>query len=105
MEKKEFFYYEESPYNPGKYIIKIRHENLPLSKTKGSYNLIFARLMNLSYAQYLRFCRDQLGAEIVGKGHLYPIAYFKKDKLLFQFVKLLNARASMILFNEKKEKI
>lgn len=103
MVKKECFGYDESPYNPGKYVIEIKHENLPLKGTRGSYNILCARLMNLSYPQYLRMCRDQFGAEIVGKGHLYPVAYFKKDKLLFQFVKLLNARANLALLDRGLE--
>ena len=37
MVKKECFGYDESPYNPGKYVIEIKHENLPLKGTKGSY--------------------------------------------------------------------
>lgn len=99
--KKECFIYEESPYNPGKYVIGLRHENMPLTYTTGSYNLLAARLLNLTYPQYLRMCRDLIGAEIIGKGHKYPIAYFKKDKLLFQLVKLLNARANLALLERE----
>ena len=32
MVKKECFGYDESPYNPGKYVIEIKHENLPLKE-------------------------------------------------------------------------
>ena len=100
--KKECFFYEESPYNPNKYIIKLNYENMPLKFTIGSYNLLAARLLNLSYPQYLRMCRDLLNAEIIGKDKKYPVAYFKKDKLLFQLVKLLNARANLALLEREK---
>ena len=99
--KKECFFYEESPYNPGKYVISLNHDNMPLFFLRGSYNLLPARLLNLSYPQYLRMCRDLIGAEIIGKGHKYPVAYFKKDKLLFQLVKLLNARANLALIERE----
>ena len=101
MNKIKCFKYEESQYHPGKYIISPIYENLPLIKTDGSYSILPARLMNLTYAQYLRMCRDLLGAEIIGKNSLYPIALFKRDDTFIQFIKLLNARANLILFERE----
>jgi len=100
MIKREYFKYEESAYNPNKYIIKPVFENLPLESTEGSFGVLAARVMGLSYAQYLRMCRDICGAEIIGKKSYYPVAFFKKDKLLFMLVKVLNARMNSILFDE-----
>lgn len=99
MKKVECFRLTESPYNPGKWLIEPIHENFLLKYTEGSYNIIAARLLNLSYAQYLRFCRDICGAEIIGKGHKYPMAYFKKDGRSSILVRLLNNRANLILWN------
>lgn len=98
MNKKICFYVDESPYHLGKYLVKPKHENFHLEQTSGSYNVICARLMNLSYAQFLRFCRDVLDAEIYGKKNLYPVAYFSDKKMAEQLCKLLNARANMVLW-------
>ena len=62
MIKVEYFTLEESPYKPGKYTLRINFDKLPEMRTTGSFNLLPARLLNLSYAQYLRFCRDIVGA-------------------------------------------
>jgi|LSQX01.2.fsa_nt_gb hypothetical protein len=94
---KKFFIYEAIPDSVGKYTITPVFKNLPITRTTGSFNLLPARLCNLSYAQYLRFARDILGAEIIGKGRLYPIAIFKQTKEFFQFMRLLNETAKYLL--------
>lgn len=94
--KEKYFKLEESQSN-GKYIISADFSLLPLTNTNGSFNIICARLFNLSYADYLRMCRDLMGAEIIGKGHLYPVAYFERNELTYQFLKLLNGRAQYAL--------
>lgn len=98
---KTIFTYEESPYYPGKCLIKADFDKFYLTYTEGSYNIICARLMNMSYANYLRFCRDVLGATIIGKGTKYPVALFKKGENLFTFLKLLNARANLVIFERE----
>lgn len=98
MTQKTCFTIEEAPYNPGKWIIVPVHENFKLKYTEGSFNIICARLMNLSYAQYLRFCRDVVGGELSGKGHKYPIVFFQRGERLQAFVRLLNTRANMVLW-------
>lgn len=101
MKKVTCFEIEESSYNSGKFMICPVHENFFLKYTEGSYNIICARLMNLSYAQYLRFCRDMCGATIVGKGHKYPIAYFPRGERVQALCRLLNTRANLILWNRE----
>ena len=97
---QEIFYSEESPYQTGYYMIKVHHDKFYLNNTTGSYNIIAARVLNLSYAQYLRFCRDILGATLIGKGALYPAPYFKSGENLNVLLKLLNARANDIIFTK-----
>ena len=101
MTRVECFVIEESPFNPGKWVITPKHENFLLKSTTGSFNIICARLMNLSYAQYLRFCRDVVGGEIVGKGHKYPVVYFQRGERLQAFVRLLNTRANLVLWERE----
>jgi hypothetical protein len=50
---------------------------------------------------YCRFCRDVLGAEIVGKGSTYPVVYFKKNQDVLMFVRLLNTRANLVLWEKE----
>lgn len=102
---KVYITYEETPYHPGKYMVRLVHNNLPLTSTNGSYNVLLARLMNLSYADYLRMCRDLYGAEIIGKNKLYPVAYFSGEtEKLKELVKLLNKRVELAL-KHKGEKV
>ena len=101
MKKIKCFQREESASYPGRYLIKPIHENFHLEGTEGSYNVICARVMGLTYAQYLRMCRDCFGAEIIGKGHLYPLAYFKFSEGLLALEDNLNARANLILWERE----
>lgn len=98
---KKFFNYEESPYNKDKYIITINHDMFPIKQISGSYNIIQARIMNLSYANYLRMCRDLFGATIIGKKTLYPVAYFDRNDGLMALLKLLNKRAEFYLYRKE----
>lgn len=101
MIKKEYFKLEESASRPGKYIIVANFDNLPAMTTTGSYNILPARLLNLTYAQYLRFCRDIVGGEIGGKNSIYPVAYFTKSMTTNAFVRLLNGRMNLIMWERE----
>lgn len=98
MTRETYFKLEPSPYYEGKYIIAIDFTKLPPMKTTGSYNLLFSSLLCLEYAEYLRFCRDIVGAEIIGKGDKYPVAYFKKDLKSTAFVRNLNVRMNLVMW-------
>lgn len=101
MIKVKVFSREESVSYPGKYIIRIDLDKFHLNYTEGSYNIICARLMGLTYAQYLRMCRDCFGAEIIGKGSMYPVAYFKFSEKLKGLIDDLNARANLVLWERE----
>lgn len=98
---RKVFYMDESARNPGEYMIRVNVDLLPFTTTIGSLNVLPARLLNLTYAQYLRFCRDILGAKVRGKNCGYPVAYFKRDEILNQFVKLLNARTEFVIWEDE----
>ena len=96
MEK--YFYLEESPIYKNKYIIRLNRDKLLFpTGTSGSYNVFIARVLNLSYADYLRYSRDRLGAELVGKQSRYVVAYYDKNQTTEAFVKLLNKRMEYIM--------
>ena len=45
----KYVYYEESPYNKGKYIISLHHEQFPFADgTSGSFNESLSRFSGLS---------------------------------------------------------
>ena len=96
---KKYFRFEESVEAPHKFIILPNHENIakffkpPIT---GSYGLLPARLLNLSPAQYCRFCRDVLGAEIIGKNCKYIAIYFKKTEEAQMLLRLLNKRMEFL---------
>ena len=96
MEK--YFYLEESPIYKNKYIIRLNHDKFLFpTGTSGSYNVFIARVLNLSYADYLRYSRDRLGAELIGKQSRYVIAYYDKNQTTEAFIKLLNKRMEYIM--------
>lgn len=101
MTRKNYFKLEESPYHEGKYTISIDFDLFPEVKINGSFNLFAARLMGLSYPQYLRMCRDCFGATIIGKKSLYPVAYFKKTATTSALVRNLNARMNLVMWEKE----
>lgn len=101
MNTVKVFFRDESATQPGKYMIRADLEKFHLNYTEGSYNIIGARLMGITYAQYLRMCRDIYGAEIVGKGSLYPYPVFKLSKGLNDLIEQLNARATLVLWERE----
>ena len=92
-----YFKYDESASNPGKYLIWPVANNLPISKMNGSYHVLQARLMNLSYPNFLRMCRDLYGAEIIGRENFYPVPYFSSVDEVSKLTKILNKRVELIL--------
>lgn len=103
LEKLKCFQVVESTDLPGLFYIEPIYINFHLISTRGNFNVICARLLNISYANYLRLCRDQMGATIIGKNSYYPIAYFKSKKIVEALVNLLNARAYLVLWERASE--
>lgn len=103
VNKKTYFDFEESVSNPGKYLISIKdYDGFHCHGTMGSYNVLFARLMNMTYAQFLRFCRDILGAELYGRDCLYIIPLFSKTTgVAREFIKLLNNLANTVIWERE----
>ena len=92
----KYFFIEESPYKVGKYTINLDFDKFPSISTSGSYNILPARLMGLSYANYLRMCRDLFDADIIGKDSKYPVAYFTNREKLRELIKVLNKKMEVI---------
>lgn len=92
-----YFYFEEDFNDKSKVTIRPNHAPLHLERTEGSFGIICARLMGLSYPNYLRLCRDRYGATIIGKNNYYPFVFFTKSEKANELLKILNARAKEVL--------
>ena len=66
-----------------------------------SWGVLPARILGIEYADYLRFCRDVLGAQVIGRGNKYPVPYFKRGKEVTQFIRLLNKRVELIFWEKE----
>lgn len=99
-----FFKFEGSPYMPTYDVVEVNHEAFAKcfpNGIKGSYVLLPSRLLGLNYVDYLRYCRDKLGAFITGKNQKYPIAYFRSTPETQQFLRLLNKSAEYAMFEHE----
>ena len=92
-----YFKIDESPINPGRYMIRPNFDKLPLYSTDGSYAVLMSRVMGITWANYLRLCRDEYGAEIIGKGSYYPVPYFNEVNRVKELVKELEKRVEKLL--------
>lgn len=63
----------------------------------GSYDVFISKLLGLSYPEYLRYARDRLGAELIGKNRRYITVLFTKDETSMTLVKVLNLRMKYII--------
>lgn len=95
---KKYFYLDESPFYKNKYMICLNHDLFLFpTGTTGSFNVFIARVLNLSYADFLRYCRDRLGAELIGKNRRYIVPYFENNQAVLALIKLLNTRMEYIM--------
>ena len=94
----KYFYLQNNPVYQDKYSIYFDcpSEYFP-NGTNGSYDVFIARLLNLSYSDYLRWARDVLGAELIGKNKRYITILFTLNETTKIFVDLLNKRLEYII--------
>lgn len=96
MEYKQYFKLEQLAAYPGLYQIVMDYDLFPPMRTEGVYQVFPARLLSLSWANYLRFCRDVLNAVIIGHA-IYPIIAFRKNNITRQYLKYLNTLTEFIM--------
>lgn len=96
---KKYFYLQNNPVYQDKYMIYFDCPSAYFPKgTDGSYDVLIARLLGLSYPDYLRFARDRLGAELIGKNRKYVTVLFNiGNETVETFIKLLNLRMEYII--------
>ena len=59
---------------------------------QGSFLVLFARIMGLSYPDFLRFVRDTYNARLSGKGHKYISFYFPTKQDAENFANMIDNR-------------
>ena len=85
------------------YMVRVNFDAFEHIYTKGSYNVLGARVMGLDYATYLRMCRDKFGATLHGKNCLYVYPTFEKKSDAEKLALCLNERLNKILELVKEE--
>lgn len=97
----KYFYSDISPIH-NKWMVRLHHDNVLFPRgTMGSYNVLCARVINLPYYDYLRLCRDQYNATLVGKNSGYVVPYYDIKEDCDKMVKELNRRMEYIMRNRK----
>ena len=79
-----------------KYFVKIDDvcfsnyfKNVPIT---GTWNLLYSRIFNLNYVDFLRMVRDVYGAKLQGRDKGYIIFYFEEKQSCNRFIKDLDKR-------------
>lgn len=93
----KFVTVKESLYNNGKWLIFYELDKMPFTEPRHTFHILGARVLGLTYAEFLRMCRDWYGATIVGKNSLYPIPYFNSEQKAKELAEILNNRLSTVL--------
>lgn len=69
---------------------------------QGSLSVLQARIMGLSYPDFLRYVRDTYNARLAGVGHKYPAIYFPDAAAASKFALILDKRFKEILLQLNK---
>lgn len=87
------FFLDQLPWSEDEYIISNHFDEIEMPMIKTSYQLLKARLVGMTYKEYLEFCRDSLGARvIINHNHKWSSVYFKDTPNVRKFVGILNTK-------------
>lgn len=108
MSKKKYFTYrEETPNDFSRcVIVPADYDNFPFNtQLGGSYALAPARVLGMTYVDYLRFILWAFPDDVVveGKNSKYPIAYWKFGPNLQKWLELLNAKMNLAILRIEAE--
>ena len=88
---KQYFCFRETS-NKG-WTICPEYDTLGVKCVNGSYSVLAARFMGVSWPDWLRFCRNN-GAQLYGKNSFYTIPIWEKPNS--EFLTMLNKRVNDI---------
>lgn len=87
------FFLDEIPWQPDRYIISNHFDEIETPMIHTSYQLLQARLVNMTYKEYMEFCRDSLGAEVMKQpNQRWAAIHFKDTPDVRKFVGILNTK-------------
>ena len=90
-------YIDENPYYNGTYLLIFKTNEYGWGKLSGHMGILGARLLQIDYVDYLRYCRDYYGAKIMGKKNAVPYLVFTDKKLVEKLGRILDSRLDIIL--------
>lgn len=93
----KYFMLDKSPLVEDGYILRLKDHSQYFKNIKGSYGVFYCRLLNITYPNYLRYCRDHLGAKLVGKHSTYITVYFKNNQETRDFLFYLDSRVEDVI--------
>ncbi|MBQ2176253.1 MAG: hypothetical protein II453_14725 [Alphaproteobacteria bacterium] len=68
-----------------------------IGKTNGSFSVLYARILGLSYANMLRYLEDYYDAKVTGKDGIYCVIRFPSEKQCLRVCDLLSSRWTRLL--------
>ena len=85
------FFLDQVPWSEDEYIISNHFDEIKMPMIKTSYQLLQARLVDMTYKEYIDFCRDSLGAKVMKKpNQKWASIYFKDVAEVRKFIEILN---------------
>ena len=93
----KIFYVDDIPNESGFYMIRVDYTQLPLYYIQSSLNVLPARILGASYANYLRLCRDKYNAILLGKNCYYTVPIYKSKDDAAALCKILNEKIKDIM--------
>lgn len=89
----KYFRVEENAFEKGKTSILFNDDFYYwVGFIDGSYNVFLSRLYGLTYAEFLRYIRDNFNASLYGKGHKYISFNFNNKNDAIKLAKELEVR-------------
>ena len=100
-----YFNIEQSPYSKNnEYCIRLKENGMKyFLPMKGSFSVLYARLMGLTYPDFLCMISARYGARIVGKNNLYPSIYFQTEQDAKNLAQELDKRLLYVLKTLREE--
>lgn len=90
-------YIDENPYYNGTYLLIFKTNEYGWGQLPGYMGILGARLLQIDYVDYLRYCRDYYGAKIMGKKDAVPHLVFTDKNLLEKLAAELDKRLEVVL--------
>lgn len=85
------FFLESCPWDLDTYVISNNFDQIVMPMINTSYQLLQARLVGMTYKEYLNFCKYSLGAEVIKRpNQRWAFIHFKDTSDTNKFIEILN---------------